>query len=336
MAGYYYGQLSKEKKAVYDMLAAGCDALAAVIRVPDLGTEVLSDIYLRMKLDLPLLFFVTGFHYRKMPGADHVEVLPDYLFDRGKVKMHRQAVTARLERLARPLKGKSDREKELAIHDFILENVTYDKLKKSYSHEIIGPLTQGVGVCEGIAKTVKALCDAVGLPCIVALSEAAPEIGVRYRHTWNVVTVEGQRYHVDATFDNSLQRGMKRYDYFNLDDKAVFRDHEPLIAPAPACTDGDHFYYKEKKMSFTKTEDVYKRSLQAAKKGKMLTFHWRGGYLTRAVLDELLDLIKKAGAEKGKVARIALNWPQAVLRLEYVEDGQENVTMEEANEGEQE
>ena len=47
MAGYYYGQLSKEKKAVYDMLAAGCDALAAVIRVPDLGTEVLSDIYLR-------------------------------------------------------------------------------------------------------------------------------------------------------------------------------------------------------------------------------------------------------------------------------------------------
>ncbi len=208
MAGYYYGQLSKEKKAVYDMLAAGCDALAAVIRVPDLGTEVLSDIYLRMKLDLPLLFFVTGFHYRKMPGADHVEVLPDYLFDRGKVKMHRQAVTARLERLARPLKGKSDREKELAIHDFILENVTYDKLKKSYSHEIIGPLTQGVGVCEGIAKTVKALCDAVGLPCIVALSEAAPEIGVRYRHTWNVVTVEGQRYHVDATFDNSLQRGM--------------------------------------------------------------------------------------------------------------------------------
>ncbi len=65
MAGYYYGQLSKEKKAVYDMLAAGCDALAAVIRVPDLGTEVLSDIYLRMKLDLPLPFFVTGFHYRK-------------------------------------------------------------------------------------------------------------------------------------------------------------------------------------------------------------------------------------------------------------------------------
>ena len=146
-----------------------------------------------------------------------------------------------------------------------------------------------------------------------------------------------------------------RYDYFNLDDKAVFRDHEPLIAPAPACTDNSRFYYKEKKLSFTKTEDVYKRSLQAAKKGKTLTFHWRGGYLTREVLGELLDLMQQAGAVKHKTAVVGLNWAQAVLRLHYVdtadaetaaadkkaavnsqgEEKQVYITMEEANEGEQ-
>lgn len=51
------------------MLAAGCDALAAVIRVPDLGTEVLSDIYLRMKLDLPLLVFRDGISLSKDAGG---------------------------------------------------------------------------------------------------------------------------------------------------------------------------------------------------------------------------------------------------------------------------
>ena len=332
MAGYYYGQLSKEKKAVYDMLAAGCDALAAVIRVPDLGTEVLSDIYLRMKLDLPLLFFVTGFHYRKMPGADHVEVLPDYLFDRGKVKMHRQAVTARLERLARPLKGKSDREKELAIHDFILENVTYDKLKKSYSHEIIGPLTQGVGVCEGIAKTVKALCDAVGLPCIVALSEAAPEIGVRYRHTWNVVTVEGQRYHVDATFDNSLQRGMKRYDYFNLDDRHIFRDHQKLVLPLPECSGDKGYFYRS--LSFTKTEDVEKRVRQALRKNQEhFVFHWRGGGLNQEILGQLLEKCAGAAAERGKTVGCSLNRAQAVIQLDFSDAPAGEVLVEGPDEG---
>ena len=136
---------------------------------------------------------------------------------------------------------------------------------------------------------------------------------------------------------SSSQTGEEiRYDYFNLDDKAIFRDHEPLIAPAPACTDSDHFYYKEKKLSFTKQEDVYKRSLQAAKKGKTLTFHWRGGYLTKEVLRELLDLIEKAGSERQKTALIKLNWPQAVLRVRYTDEPiQPVVTMDEANEGEE-
>lgn len=72
------------------------------------------------------------------------------------------------------------------------------------------------------------------------------------------------------------------------------------------CTDGDHFYYKEKKLSFTKTEEVYKRALQMAKKGRILTFHWRGGYLTKTVLEELLDLIEKQVRRKGRNQESAL------------------------------
>ena len=94
-------------------------------------------------------------------------------------------------------------------------------------------------------------------------------------------------------------------------------------------------YYKEKKLSFTKQEDVYKRSLQAAKKEKVLVFHWRGGYLTKEVLNELLDLIRKAGMEKEKTAMVSINWPQAVLRVQYADiQVQESVMLEEANEGE--
>ena len=341
MEPYYYTKMSKPQQAVYYAIYQGLMALSDSFQVPKLEGRELSDVFFQLRLDHPEIFWAEGFHYRYYQDSDNITFLPEYIFEKGKIKEHQKALKARVEKLVRPAMKLSEWEKEKYVHDFICENVHYDKLKKSYSHEIIGPLGQGVGVCEGIAKSVKVLCDALGIWCMIAICGNNPEKGIKYRHTWNIVKIGGTYYHLDATFDNTLGKhsfGAKeiRYDYFNLDDKNIFRDHEPLIAPAPACTDGDHFYYKEKKMSFTKTEDVYKRSLQAAKKGKMLTFHWRGGYLTRAVLDELLDLIKKAGAEKGKVARIALNWPQAVLRLEYVEDGQENVTMEEANEGEQE
>ena len=75
--------------------------------------------------------------------------------------------------------------------------------------------------------------------------------------------------------------------------------------------------------------------MQAAKKGKVLVFHWRGGYLTKEVLNELLDLIRKAGMEKEKTAMVSINWPQAVLRVQYADiKVQESVMLEEANEGE--
>ena len=89
----------------------------------------------------------------------------------------------------------------------------------------------------------------------------------------------------------------------------------------------------------SRREDVYKRALQTAKRGKTFTFHWRGGYLTREVFEELLEQISGAGRERGKSARVSVNWQQAVIRFDYVEAGsapEARVVMEEANEGEKE
>ena len=58
--------------------------------------------------------------------------------------------------------------------------------------------------CEGIAKSVKVLCDALGIWCMIAVCGNNPEKGIKYRHTWNIVKIGGTYYHLDATFDNTL------------------------------------------------------------------------------------------------------------------------------------
>ena len=346
MEPYYYQTLSKAEQSSYQAMQAGLQAFAPSFPVPLLENRALTDVFMKLRLDCPQLFYAGTFQYRYYPDSRNAELIPAYLFEKGKLKEHQKALQARVEKLVRPVAKCGDEEKLLYIHDFICENIHYDKLKKPYSHEIIGPLGQGVGVCEGIAKSVKVLCDALGVWCVIAICGNNPEKGIKYRHTWNIVRIGGQYYHLDATFDNTLGKhqgnaeapGEIRYDYFNLGDKAVFRDHEPLIAPAPGCPDNDHFYYKEKKLSFTKTEEVYKRAQQMAKKGRAMTFQWRGGYLTREVLQELLELIRKAGEERQKTARISFNWPQAVIHFSYVENAgipEPEVVMEDANEGEQ-
>lgn len=337
MEPYYYSHMNKQQQAVYHAMKTGIQSLAPSFPCPRMEGKELTDVFLKLRLDCPEIFFVSGFHFRYYPDSANVELLPEYLFDKNKIKDHQKAMKARVEKLVRPAVTMTELEKEQYVHDFICQNVRYDKLKKSYSHEILGPLGQGVGVCEGIAKTVKILCDQLGIWCIVVISEANPEKNIKYRHAWNIVKIGGAYYHLDATFDNALSHmGPVRYDYFNLDDGKVFRDHEPVIWKVPACTTSDGFYYRVKKLSFTKIEEVEKRALQAAKKGKELIFHWRGGALNRETAAQMLKAFKEAGEKKGKYPRAAINWPQAVLLVEYLSElPAEELVTEEANEGEQ-
>ena len=287
-AQYYYQQLPPQERAAYHGMLSCLRELTPSARIPRLPMETLSTLFFQLRLDHPEIFYAVGFSCRAVPEAAFVEFWPEYRFEKKRIREHRQAIEARVTRLLRPLRSLPPAEQERAIHDFVVENVRYDKLEKPYSHEVIGPLTNGVGVCEGMAKTVKLLCDGLGLPCMIAVSDRDRANGERYLHAWNIVQLGGQCYHLDATFDNSLSKYGTRYDYFNLDDTKIFRDHRPLLYPAPPCTDGGQFYYKLQHLSWTKPEEAARRVDQALRKKQPgLVFHWRGGYLTREVLAEL-------------------------------------------------
>ena len=333
---FYYSSMSREEKSVYDAMLAGFTQLAPSIRLLALPGKQLGDVFFRLRLDNPEIFYVTGSSCRMAPGADFMELRPEYMFEKQRIESHRKAIDARLEKLLRPARGLSPAEKEKYIHDFICQSVRYDKLKKSYSHEIIGPLQNGVGVCEGIAKTVKLMCGRLGLECVIAISEAAP--GSSYLHAWNILRLDGRYYHLDATFDATLSRGGEiRYDYYNLCDKAIFRDHRALLWPVPECGDGDGFYYKLSRQSLTKTEDAVSRAMQALRKKRPdFLFQWRGGYLTREKLAELVSAISAAAAERGRGVSFSVNWPQAVIKLTFTDSASDTrIDTENADEGEE-
>lgn len=174
MEEYYNSLMNKVEKAVYHAIKTGLLNIESSFLVPRMEGKELGDIFFKLRLDHPEIFYAVGFRYRFYENALNVEFIPEYLFEQSKIKEHQKAMKGRVDKLIRPARHLSELEKELYIHDFICENVRYDKLKKPYSHEIIGALGHGVGVCEGIAKTVKILCDALQVWCIIAISDSNP------------------------------------------------------------------------------------------------------------------------------------------------------------------
>ena len=175
---YYYDQLNKEQQKAYYAMKTGLLNLQDSFAVPMVSKKELSDIYFMLRMDCPEIFYSVTFSYRYYADSTAVEMIPKYLFSKDKIREHRQAMESRVKKLTRQAANLNEKEKELFIHDFIAENVKYDKLKKEYSHEIIGALGNGTAVCEGIAKAVKILCDELNIWCIIALSEANPDVEI--------------------------------------------------------------------------------------------------------------------------------------------------------------
>lgn len=122
----------------------------------------------------------------------------------------------------------SDLEKEIAIHEYVVKNTAYDY--DNYINEVVpkdsytayGALIIGRAVCQGYADVMKLLLNLAGIEAQVVVGYAGEP------HAWNLVKIEGEYYHVDATWDDPVpDAGDKvRYTYFNLSDERMSKDHE--------------------------------------------------------------------------------------------------------------
>jgi len=229
---YYATTLSGEERKAYYAMEEGFADVSRSIRLPRLAYGRLQELMTMVKYDHPAYFYVGTPSFRAVPTATHVEMLPSYHFAVKEIPSLVAAADKRLSRVLAPAEGMTDPEKVRFVWEFIRDHVTYEKLTRNYSHEIYGVLFHGIGVCEGIAKTVKVMLDRLSVESLVVLGDTG-EDGVR--HAWNVIWLYGKPRHYDFTFDLSLVKAGRNPYYRNLSDDAIFRDHSPSVFPIPVC-----------------------------------------------------------------------------------------------------
>lgn len=130
-----------------------------------------------------------------------------------------------------------DYETALWLHDWIIENASYDMSYSYYSAD--GVLIRGAGVCDSYSKAYVLLLEAAGM-------EVDRVTGGN--HAWNVVRMDGDWYQVDPTWDDPVlsgydqaRSGFERHLYFGLPDALMQKDHS--YTPDVSCVSYDANYY---------------------------------------------------------------------------------------------
>ena len=101
----------------------------------------------------------------------------------------------------------SDYAKALWLHDWLLNQLDYDKSLKWSSAE--SALTRGLGTCQSYESAYSKLLTAVGI-------ENAETRDTYDGHTWNAFKIDGEWYQVDCTWDDSND------DWYNFDERRLY------------------------------------------------------------------------------------------------------------------
>ena len=238
---FNYNQLNSIQQGMYKTI------LDAVVTMKtgniNLGKGTKKDAVVSMyavKYDYPELFWL-GFEYGTGEKDDTV-----YLrFDKGdlegytythdeRVKMMEELQTAVKSILDECITADmTDFQKEVAIHDWICQNVVYDtdadvfadniedrKRENPLSWTAYGAIVNRVAVCEGYSKAFQLLMYSVGINSNLICGEVTDGSP----HMWNTVMLDNEWYYVDVLWDD-VDEDIVIHTFLNVDAEMISKTH---------------------------------------------------------------------------------------------------------------
>lgn len=112
----------------------------------------------------------------------------------------------------------SDAEKALYVHDALISSYAYDTEETIF--DAYNFLKERKGVCQAYALCYIAIMRELDIPCFMVVSK-------EMNHSWNMVQIDGEWYHVDLVFDDPQpdRPGQVLHDHFLLSDAGIAADH---------------------------------------------------------------------------------------------------------------
>ena len=231
------------------------------------------DAYNLVLEDYPEYFWIgSGYRYSNVTYPEDSSeyagyILPNYVFDsqddieEAKVEFDAEVAEILGEMNSEIGTSASDYDKELWIHDYLVETNDYISYAE-YAHSAYGAIVDGESVCEGYTRAFQLLLDECGIEaCTVtgidwALTDedkAKIEAGtatVTANHIWNAVKLDGSWYQVDVTWDDLGNDADDIYHaYFNITDEAMYQSHTAVgnYYALPTCTATTYLYFIQNK-----------------------------------------------------------------------------------------
>lgn len=186
----------------------------------NLSTSQIKKVVYAFQFDNPEFFWISNlFNYSS--GQNKTVVRLTSIFSSSEKENAAKKFSQKISEItAKASRQPNEYEKELFVHDYLIDNCTYKK-DSSNNYKIYtayGCLVGKEAVCEGYSKAMQVLLCKLGIRCQTVTGSRDKE-----DHMWNVAKIDNKWYHVDVTWDCAGE--LQKYDYFNLSEELTKKSH---------------------------------------------------------------------------------------------------------------
>lgn len=199
------------------------DIQPIVLRGCRLKSEEIKKVIYAFQNDNPEIFWLANRYYVTYRGMDTIIKISSVM-QRREYEESLKKLNDQVDKILKSVpEGLSEYERELFVHDYIIENCKYDRSKDFQRpwerYTCLGCLVRKEAVCEGYSKATQLLLMRLGVECRTITGSRGQE-----QHMWNMVKIDNDWYHLDVTWDSAEE--LNRYSYFNVTDDVITRDHK--------------------------------------------------------------------------------------------------------------
>lgn len=159
--------------------------------------------------------------------------------------------------------GMNSFEKLRALHDSLVNHSRYNEDGGGNVRDI---LCAGSGSCEAYSAALCLMLEMVGIPSRLVTGAADGP------HAWNLVKLDDQWYHVDATWNDPViasgAREVVSHAYFCLSDAEISRTHSWNRSSYPATGTQTAVYYRKSGIYFTDFASFWRAAMAAYHSGR--------------------------------------------------------------------
>ncbi|MDO4503525.1 MAG: transglutaminase domain-containing protein [Clostridia bacterium] len=224
--------LSQTEKNCYQLIKNHCGHISKnrnekglylieqfTIKNSKLSAETIKKVLYAIQNDNPDIFWISNTFSYCYSRNDTIIKLYSVFSANEKIDAEQKLKEKVLDIISKIPPKATEYEKELFLHDYIVNNCEYNK--SANSHKIFtcyGCLVEQKAVCSGYSKAMQLLMNTIGINCITIAGSSKNE-----PHMWNIVKINDKCYHLDVTWDGV--GGLNQYNYFNVNDEIIKKDH---------------------------------------------------------------------------------------------------------------